>query len=141
VSSIRERIVLAVLARVGEAIAPVPVLRQPTVPLTREESPALLLVIEGDAITRKANLAADRVLQLRLVAIARGAAAFAQTDQIIVAAHAALLSEPSLGGLAIGIDETDLEWDAEDADAGAVALPVRFEIRYRTATHDLTQNG
>lgn len=140
-TSIRERIVQAVLERVADAIAPVPVLRQPTVPVKREDSPALLLVIEGDTITRIANLAVDRALQLRLVAIARGSAAFAQTDQIIVAAHAALLSEPSLGGLAVGIDETDLEWDVEDADAGAVALPVRFEIRYRTAIHDLTQRG
>ena len=31
--------------------------------------------------------------------------------------------------------------DPEDADAGAVALPARYEIRYRTHTLDLTRTG
>ena len=37
--------------------------------------------------------------------------------------------------------EIDAEWEAEDADAGAVLLPARYEIRYRTHAIDLTQTG
>lgn len=140
-TSIRERIVRALIDRLTEAIAPTPVLRQPTTPITREQSPALLLFVDGEAITAKANLLVDRTLSVRLVAIARGDTAFERTDQLILTAHAALLAEPSLGGLAMGIAETDLDWDTEDADAGALALPIRFEIRYRTAINDLTQPG
>lgn len=139
--SVRERIVRAVIERISTAVAPTLVLRQPTTPITREQSPALLLFVDGEAITAKANLLVDRTLSVRLVAIARGDTAFESTDQLIFTAHAVLLAEPSLGGLAMGIAETDLDWDTEDADAGAVALPIRFEIRYRTAINDLTQPG
>lgn len=73
-----------------------------------------------------------------LVVLSRGEAAFDQADQLLVAAHAALLADPNLGGLALGISEVDCDWEAEDADAGAVALPARYEIRYRTYARDLT---
>ena len=42
-NSIRERLLREVLARLSVAVAPVPVLRYPTVPVTREASPALLM--------------------------------------------------------------------------------------------------
>ena len=43
--------------------------------------------------------------------------------------------------LVLAVREIDCEWDVDDADAGAVALPARFEIRYRTHAIDLTQTG
>ena len=58
-----------------------------------------------------------------------------------MAAHAALLTAPNLDGLAIAVREIDCEWEVDDADAGAVALPARYEIRYRTQAQDLTQTG
>jgi hypothetical protein len=112
-NSIRERLLREVLARLSVAIAPVPVLRHPTVPVTREASPALLMFAEGDSITAHANSLA----------------------------HAALLADPNLGGLALAVREIDCEWDAEDADAGAVSLPARYEVRYRTHAIDLTKTG
>lgn len=139
--SVRERLLRAVVTRLGAAIAPIPVLRQPTVPLTREASPALLLWAEGDQITARANHLVDRLLIVRLAVVARGAQAFEVADQLLVAAHAALLADPNLGGLAIAVREIDAEWQAEDADAGAVLLPARYEIRYRTHAIDLTQTG
>jgi len=140
-NSIRERILREVVARLSAAVAPVQVLRQPTVPVTRDASPALLLFVEGDRITGYANHLVDRVLTLRLTVVARGDDAFDQADRTMVAAHAALMPDPSLGGLALLLHEVDAEWDAEDADAGAVALPARYEIRYRTHALDLTQKG
>lgn len=139
--SIRERLLRAVVTRLSAAIAPIPVLRQPTVPLTREASPALLLWAEGDQITARANHLVDRLLVVRLAVVARGAEAFEVADQLLVAAHAALLADPNLGGLCIAVREIDAEWEAEDADAGAVLLPARYEIRYRTHAIDLTQTG
>lgn len=139
--SIRERLLRAVVTRLSAAIAPIPVLRQPTVPLTREASPALLLSPEGDQITARANHLVDRLLVVRLAVVARGADAFEVADQLLVAAHAALLADPNLGGLCIAVREIDAGWEAEDADAGAVLLPARYEIRYRTHAIDLTQTG
>ena len=140
-NSIRERLLREVLARLSVAVAPVPVLRYPTVPVTREASPALLMFAEGDSITAHANNLVDRILILRLTVIARGVDGFDQADRTLVVAHAALLADPNLGGLAIAVREIDCEWDAEDADAGAVSLPARYEVRYRTHAIDLTKTG
>jgi hypothetical protein len=80
-------------------------------------------------------------LIVRLAVVARGADAFDVADQVLVSAHAAMLADPNLGGLAIAVREIDCEWEFDDADAGAVALPARYEIRYRTHAIDLTQTG
>lgn len=140
-NSIRERILREVVVRLTAGVAPTPVLRFSTVPVAREASSALLLFAEGDSITAHANNLVDRLLMLRLVAVARGDDAFNQADLAVVAAHAALMSDTNLGGLALALREVDCEWDPEDADAGAVALPARYEIRYRTHALDLTRTG
>ena len=140
-NSVRERILREIIARLSSAIAPFPVLRMPGVPITREASPALLLFIDGDSITAHANHLVDRLLIVRLALVARGANAFDVADQALVAAHAAMIAAPNLSGLAIAVREIDCEWEFDDADAGAVALPARYEIRYRTHAIDLTQTG
>ena len=93
------------------------------------------------AAAAHANHLVDRLLIVRLAVVARGADAFDVADQALVAAHAAMLADPNLGGLAIAVREIDCEWEFDDADAGAVALPARYEIRYRTHAIDLTQTG
>ena len=140
-NSIRERVLREVLARLSAAVAPVAVLRMPTAPVARDASPALLLVAESDSITAHANQLVDRQLVIRIAVIARGADAFDAADQLLVTAHRALLVDSNLGGLVLAVREIDCEWDVDDADAGSVALPARFEIRYRTHALDLTQTG
>ena len=140
-NSIRERIVRAVLARLATGVAPVPVLRSPVLPVGRDDSPALLVFAEGDTITAYANNLVERLLSLRLVAVARGDTGFDQADLLIVGAHAALMSDVNLGGLALAVREVDCDWDQEDADAGAIAVPARYEVRYRTHASDLTRTG
>ena len=93
-NSIRERILREVVARLTAGVAPTPVVRFPTVPVTREASPALLLFAEGDSISAHANNLVDRLLMVRLVAVARGDHAFDQADLAVVAADAhALIDE------------------------------------------------
>lgn len=140
-ASIREQILREVVARVSAAISPVPVLRMPVIPVTREASPALLVFAEGDGVTGSANNVVDRLLTLRLVALARDELAFDTADRFMVDTHRSLMADPNLGGLCLGIMEVDCEWDVEDADGAAVAVPARFEIRYRTLAKDLTQIG
>ena len=135
-NSVRERVLRENVTRLASAIAPTPVLRMPAVPVTREASPALLLFVDGDSITAHANHLVDRLLVVRLAVVARGADAFDVADQALVAAHAAMLADPNLGGLAIAVREIDCEWEFDDADAGAVALPARYEIRYRKVSKD-----
>ena len=62
-------------------------------------------------------------------------------NRLLTAAHAALLADRNLGGLALGIREQECEWDVEDADAVAATIPARYCITYRTLDADLSTKG
>jgi len=141
--SVRERLLEALMA----ALTPVAAakgatfLRSPTLALPREQSPALLLFPEGDAITERANDRVTRELTVRLTALARGEDGAVVADRLLVAAHCALFADVNLGGLALGLKELDTEWELEDADATACAIPARYRITYRTLQSDLSLPG
>ncbi|KAF7599459.1 MAG: hypothetical protein CGU28_05365 [Candidatus Dactylopiibacterium carminicum] len=145
-NSIRERILLAVLDAVR---APVETLgatlhRSPTVAISRDRCPALVVFPESESITERANDRVTRVLTVRIVALARAvppAIPETEADRLLTAAHAALLADRNLGGLALGIREQECEWDVEDADAVAAAIPARYAITYRTLASDLSTTG
>lgn len=139
--SVRERIVRAVLQCVTSAVVPVPVIRPPTVPVTREAGVTVLLTLDGDSIEAHANAVVDRSLRIRLTVVAHGPLAWDQADSALVLAHAALMQSPNLEGLSLGIREVEADWDTDDLDAGSLAVPSRYEIRYRTLAADLTQVG
>ncbi len=145
-TSIREQILQAVtglLAPVAIAIG-AEVRRSPPTGITLEQSPALLIFPESDAITQRPNDRVERQLVVRVVALARETGSDAPeviADRLLVAAHAALFANLNLGGLCLGIQELDCEWDVEDADATAAAIPARYQVTYRTRCDDLTQQG
>ncbi|MBX2807850.1 MAG: hypothetical protein KTR20_04385 [Cellvibrionaceae bacterium] len=144
--SIREQILQTAVNRIAPVVAPfnANVYRSPTVALTREQAPAIVLFPESDEVTERANNRVEHQLIVRLVALARGLAstsAETEADALLVATHAALMRESTFGGLAIGAFEIDCEWDIEDADSTVAAIPARYAIRYRTLQHDLTQRG
>ncbi len=145
-NSIREQILQAAVDRIASVVGALSaeVHRSPTVALTREQAPAVVLFPESDEVTDRPNDRVERQLVVRLVSLARGKTPTppeTEADALLVAAHAALMGETTLGGLALGIVEIDCEWEVEDADATAVAIPARYAIRYRTLQHDLTQRG
>lgn len=143
--SIREQIIQAVVAN----LTPVAVLegatifRQPTVPTDRAKLPALIIFPESEVV-RRVNDRAERELVLRIVALAGGTLTETPepiADRLLVAAHSALMADVNLGGLALNLEETDCDWQQDDADMEAAALPARYRITYRTFAHDLTQKG
>jgi hypothetical protein len=145
-NSLRERILLAVLDAVrGPAQAlGASVHRSPAVAITRDESPALVVFPEADAITERANDRVTRQLTIRLVALARAvppAIPESEADRLLTVAHAALMRDGTLGDLALGIREQDGEFEIEEADSLVVALPARYAITYRTLAQDLAIQG
>lgn len=145
-TSIREQILLAVMAAVrptAEGLGAT-VHRSPTVAIGREQCPALVVFPESDAITERANDRVTRELTVRIVALARAVPPVApetEADRLLTAAHAALMADLNLGGLALGIREQECEWEVEDADAVAAAIPARYAITYRTLVRDLSSPG
>jgi hypothetical protein len=144
--SIREQILLAVLEAVRPAAQSLgaTVHRSPTVAISRDQCPALVVFPESESITERANDRVTRELIVRVVALARAvppAVPETLADQLLTAAHAALMVDRTLGGLALGIREQDCEWEVEDADAVAAAIPARYQLTYRTLAHDISLPG
>lgn len=145
-ASIRERILQAVFERLRMAAEgqSAKAHRSPVAALSREQSPALAMFPESDGIRQRPNDRVEHELVLRIVAVARATPTEVpetQADRLLVATHRALMADVTLGGLALGLRELDTEWDVEDADATACAIPARYEVRYRTLASDLTQTG
>jgi hypothetical protein len=118
--------------------------RSPTVAISRDLCPALVVFPESESITERANDRVTRELTVRLVALARAVptdTAETQADWLLTAAHAALFADATFGGLALGIHEQESEWEVEDADAVAVTLSARYRLTYRTLAHDLSTLG
>ena len=140
--SIRERIVREIVARLSAAVAPVAVLRQPTLAIPREASPALTVTVESDAPLRTANDRAEREMLVRITALSRHSSdPWGEADGLLCAGHAALLADSTLGGLALRMSETEADWQAEDADIEAVAIPATYRITYRTFVSDISKGG
>lgn len=146
IQSIREQLLLAVMAAVRPVVTALGATlhRSPTIAINRDQCPALVVFPESEAITERANDRVTRELTLRVVALARTVPPMAPetvADHLLTAAHAALFADVSFGGLALGIREHECEWEVEDADAVAVALPARYRITYRTLAQDLSIPG
>lgn len=141
-NSVRESIVRKVMDLCVAAVAPVPVLRQPTVAVPREQTPALVVRIESDSPVRRSNDRMERELVVRIIGLARDIAdGFAVADELICRAHAALFHDVALGGLALGMTEMEADYQAEDADIAAIAIPAVYRITYRTLVSDISKGG
>lgn len=143
--SIREQIIQAAVARLTPVVIAqsAKIRRQPTVPTDRAHMPALLVFPESEAV-RRVNDRAERVMVLRIVALAVGTTNEAPepvADRLLLAAHAALLVDVTLNGLALGLEETDCDWQQEDADMEIAAMPARYHITYRTYANNITLKG
>ena len=140
--SIREAIVRDVVQRCLNAITPVTVVRQPTVAIPRDQSPALIVTVVSDSPVKRSNDRVERELALRLTALARNLDdGFAVADNLICRAHQCLFIDRTLGGLALDLTEMECETQADDADAEAIAIPAQYRITYRVFAHDISQKG
>lgn len=109
----------------------------------REQCPALVVLAESESLAERANDRVTRELTVRVTALVRVVppmVAETQADALLCAAHAALLTDTNLGGLALGIREVESEWEV-DADGVAASVSARYQITYRTLGSDLAIQG
>ena len=140
--SIRERILQAIVG----VLTPVAtdqaatVWRTPRVANTRDQCPALVVFPESESLADRANDRVTRELTVRITALARAVPPdIAETlaDALLCAAHAALMVDTNLGGVALGIREVESEWEVDDADGVAASTSARYQITYRTLIADI----
>jgi hypothetical protein len=84
----------------------------------------------------------ERELVLRILAHARDPTdGYAVADDLLCRAHLALLADTTFGGLALSLAEMEVDYQMEDADVEAIAIPATYRITYRTLVSDISQGG
>ncbi len=138
----RELLIRAVMDCCQAAVVPASVLRQPTTAIARDQTPALILAIVSDAPVKRSNDRMERELEVRLTGYARDPTdGYAVADELLCKAHLALLADNTLGGLALSLTEMEADYQADDADVEAIAIPAFYRITYRTLVSDISQGG
>ena len=138
----RELLIRAVMGCCQAAVTPATVLRQPTTAIARDQTPALVLAIVSDAPVKRSNDRMERELVVRLTSYARDPIdGYAVADDLLCRSHVALLADTTLGGLALSLAEMETDYQVEDADVEAIAIPAIYRITYRTLVSDISQGG
>ena len=138
----RELLIRAVMGCCQAAVTPATVLRQPTTAIARDQTPALVLAIVSDAPVKRSNDRMERELVFRLTSYARDPTdGYAVADDLLCKTHLALLADTTLGGLVLSLTEMEADYQAEDADVEAIAIPAIYRITYRTLVSDISQGG
>lgn len=137
----RERILAAVkTALTGTAGVGTRIYRSRVDPLSRGESPALIVEPVSDTPEQNTSLPTlDWTLRIRVVVIERSNVPDQAADDTIESLHSKIMTDLTLGGLAIDIQPAQTSFELLEADQPAGVIFCEYEIRYRSQVADLTQ--
>lgn len=153
-STIRERIIAAVVAALGASQTPdgfarpsgLTVARESTRPIETDSLPSIFVYFEDDApkpfdAQKFRSPYAERSLSLAMdcrAAASQSVSADQALDPVIAWAFKAGFADETFGGLALGAEEGKTTWKSREADMAIAAATIRFSIRYRTSRLDPT---
>ena len=114
--------------------------RSRVVPLTRGESPALVLEPVSDTVEQNTSLPTlDHTLTVKISVIVRGDIPDNVADPTVESLHAKIMSELTVNNLAIDVQPSDTSFELLDADQPGGVISCDYLVRYRTEIDDLTQ--
>ena len=114
--------------------------RSRVVPLTRGESPALVLEPVSDTVEQNTSLPTlDHSLTVRVSVIVRGDVPDNVADATVESLHSKVMADLTVNSLAIDVQPSDTSFELLDADQPGGVIGVEYIVRYRTEIDDLTQ--
>tara|TARA_R100000697_G_scaffold99136_1_gene111217 strand:- start:14 stop:442 length:429 start_codon:yes stop_codon:yes gene_type:complete len=140
-SSKREQILAAIKTNLtGTTGVGTRIYRSRVAALTRSESPALVLepITDTPNINNARYLKIDWTLRVRVVVVVRGEIPENIADSTIESLHTKILTNTTLGGLAIDIQPSTQSFEVLDADQPAGIITCEYEIQYRTEYNKLS---
>ena len=131
-----------ILAAIAATLAPTAgiasrVFRDRWEAVARNEMPCLVIEPQGEDPQIVAIPYTDSTLTLNVDILVSGSPLSTLADPTRVDAHARLMADRSLGGLALNLEAGPVAWSAEPGEIGILSLTYR--VTYRTLTTDLTQ--
>jgi hypothetical protein len=107
-------------------------------PLTRGESPALVIEPVNDTAEQNTSLPTlDWSLTVRIAVIVRGNIPDQLADPTVESLHSKLMADLTLGGVAMDIRPQAVTFEMVEADQPAGVISCDYLIRYRTANANL----
>ncbi len=138
-ASIREQIMQKIVSVLNAGNIGGAVYRSRTDPVSREQSPAVIVQPVADSARQDSVPYLDWSLTVHVTLYVRGAGPDVQADPILTAINAALLADLTLGGLAMTILPQNVHFEFTDADSQVCVATSEYLITYRTNEQDLTQ--
>jgi hypothetical protein len=137
----RETILAAIkTALTGTAGVGTRIYRSRVEPMARAESPAIVVEPITDNPVQNTSLPTlDWTLRVRINVIVRATVADQTADPVIESMHSRLMSDLTLGGLAIDIQPAQTTFNFFEADQPAGVVFCEYDVRYRSEVADLSQ--
>ena len=109
-------------------------------PMTRGETPSLVLefVTDEPTVNSATYLKLDWTLRVRGVVVVRSQTPDTTADPTIESLHTKMVSDPTLGGLAIDVRPLTVTFDVVEADQPAGVISCDYEVDYRSSYNDLS---
>lgn len=137
--TIREQILIYLAGRLQTATG-ITFYRSREAPVTRAEGMVGILWPEEEQIDYRASRLSMRSFVVRIAVIARADVPDSAADMAVAKIHGAITGDLTLGGLCGLVVDESTKWNFELADQNAVAIEMRYRIRYSTAFSDLTSS-
>ena len=108
-------------------------------PFVREESIAVVLEPVSDTPTDQTiHTKITWDFRVRISVIVRGSIPDSNADSTIESLHAKVMTDPTVGGLAIDIRPSTTTFEIVEADQPAGVISCEYDIEYRTSFNDLS---
>lgn len=132
----REQILRNVVTALNAGSAPV--YRSRVEPLSREESPAIVVEPVQDQASQTAIGRLYWQLGVRVSLIVRGDTPDQIADPIIQEIHTNIMADLTLGGAAYDVQPTDVRFEMIEGDMPIGVITMDYNVLYITNLHDLT---
>ena len=135
----REQILSAVrTALTGTTGVGTRIYRSRVEPMARAESPAIVIEPVNDTAEQNTSLPTlDWSLAVRISVIVRGLIPDQQADPIVADLHSKLMTDLTLGGVAMDIRPQSVNFELVEADQPVGIISCDYLIRYRTSAENL----
>ena len=105
--------------------------------LNRDEAPALVIEPGRDTPTVVSTCKLDWSLDVLVAIYARGVVPDQDADPVAVSMHNELMSDRTLGGLAVDLVPSGVDFKLDDADMSTLWMINTYTVRYRTSISSL----
>jgi hypothetical protein len=138
-ASVREQILQSLTTTLAATSGVRAVYRSRAEAFGRSEAPVLVIQPGPGRAVRHTTCKLHHTLDVEVIVHTRGATPDSLADPIIVSAHALIMADTTIGGLAVDIVPTNSDPQIDPGDLSSMWWVHTYEVQYRTRDADLTQ--